>query len=131
MNTRKTLIAVAVAALIPLGAAAVAGDNDQYGGKDKSMSHSSFKKLDTNKDGRISQAEAAADSTIMFSSADTNGDGYLDSDEWKASARSGSSKPQSSSPQSESSAPATSDPNMPQNTEPAGQPAPDTETPRQ
>lgn len=126
MNTRKTLIAVAVAALIPLGAAAVAGDNDQYGGKDKSMSHSSFKKLDTNKDGRISQAEAAADSTIMFSSADTNGDGYLDSDEWKANARSGSSKPQS-----ESSAPATSDPDMPQNTEPAGQPAPDTETPRQ
>jgi hypothetical protein len=131
MNARKTLIAVAVAALIPLGAAAVAGDNDEYGGKDKSMSHTSFKKLDTNKDGRISQAEAAADSTIMFSSADTNGDGYLDNDEWKASAKSGSSKPQSSSPQSESSAPATSDPNMPQNTEPAGQPAPDTETPRQ
>jgi hypothetical protein len=131
MNTRKTLIAVAVAALIPLGAAAVAGDNDQYGGKDKSMSHSSFKKLDSNKDGRISQAEAAVDSTIMFSSADTNGDGYLDNDEWKASSKSGDSKPQSSSPQSESSAPATSDTNMPQNTEPAGQPAPDTETPRQ
>ena len=129
MKVRKTLIAVAVAALIPLGAAAVAGD--QYGEKDKSMSHSSFKKLDTNKDGKISQAEAAADSTIMFSSADTNGDGYLDNDEWKASAKSGSSKPQSSSPQSESSAPATSDPNMPQNTEPTGEPAPDTETPRQ
>jgi len=123
MNARKTLIAVAVAALIPLGAAAVAGD--QYGEKDKSMSHSSFKKLDANKDGKISQAEAAADSTIVFSSADTNGDGYLDNDEWKASAKSGSSKPQSdsSSPRSES--------NMPQGTEPSGPPAPDTETPRQ
>src|SRR5690348_1440940 len=106
MKASKTLIAVAVAALIPLGAA-VAGDNDQYGSKDKSMSHSSFKKLDANKDGKISQAEAAADSTIVFSTADTNGDGYLDNDEWKASAKSGSSKPQSDSsrPQSESSAP--------------------------
>jgi hypothetical protein len=132
MKASKTLIAVAVAALIPLGAA-VAGDNDQYGSKDKSMSHSSFKKLDANKDGKISQAEAAADSTIVFSTADTNGDGYLDNDEWKASAKSGSSKPQSDSsrPQSESSAPATSDPSMPQGTEPSGQPAPDTETPRQ
>jgi hypothetical protein len=133
MNARKTLIAVAVAALIPLGAAAVAGDKDQYGSKDKSMSHSSFKKLDTNKDGKISQAEAASDSTIVFSSADSNGDGYLDNDEWKASSKSGDMKPQgdSSRPQSESSAPATSDPAMPQNTEPSGQPAPDTETPRQ
>jgi hypothetical protein len=120
------LIVIAAATLIPLGAA-VAGE-----GKDKAGSMGpSFDTLDTNRDGRVSQAEAATDSTIMFTSADTNGDGYLDNDEWKASAKSGSSKPQSSSPQSESSAPATSDPNMPQNTEPAGQPAPDTETPRQ
>ncbi len=132
MKASKTLIAVAVAALIPLGAA-VAGDNDQYGSKDKSMSQTNFTKLDTNKDGKISQAEAAVDSTIVFSTADSNGDGYLDNDEWKASAKSGSSKPQSdsSSPRSDSSAPATSDPNMPQGTEPAGEPAPDTETPRQ
>lgn len=132
MKASKTLIAVAIAALIPLGAA-VAGDNDEYGSKDKSMSHTSFKKLDANKDGKISQAEAAVDSTIVFSTADSNGDGYLDNDEWKASAKSGSSKPQSdsSSPRSDSSAPATSDPNMPQGTEPAGEPAPDTETPRQ
>jgi hypothetical protein len=124
MKARKTMIALAIASLIPLGAA-VAGDNDQYGGKDKSHA-SNFKKLDTNKDGRISQAEAAVDSTIVFSTADANGDGYLDTDEWKASAKSGSSKPQS-----DSSAPATSDPNMPSATEPSGQPAPDTETPRQ
>ena len=124
MKARKTMIALAIASLIPLGAA-VAGDNDQYGGKDKSHA-SNFKKLDTNKDGRISQAEAAVDSTIVFSTADANGDGYLDTDEWKASAKSGSSKPQS-----DSSAPATSDPNMPATTEPSGQPAPDTETPRQ
>jgi len=64
MKVRKTLIAVAVAALIPLGAAAVAGDND-YGSKDKAGSGVSFKKLDTNKDGRISQTEAAADGRVF------------------------------------------------------------------
>ncbi len=131
MNARKTMIALAVAALIPMGAA-VAGDNDQYGNKDKDkMGASNFKKLDTNKDGKISQAEAAVDSTIVFSTADANGDGYLDSDEWKTSMKSGSSKPQS-----DSSSPTTSDPAMPSGTEPSateptGQPAPDTETPRQ
>ncbi|HKU88549.1 MAG TPA: EF-hand domain-containing protein [Steroidobacteraceae bacterium] len=138
MKARKTLIAVAVATLIPLGVA-VAGDNDQYGSKDKSMSHASFKKLDTNKDGRISQAEAAADSTIMFSTADTNGDGYLDKDELKASEKAGSStgNQQQSTPSSqspESSSPSTNssvDPNQTQGAEPSGQPTPDTETPRQ
>jgi len=123
--SRNLSIALAVAALIPLGAA-VAGD--QYGNKsDKSTAGENFKKLDTNKDGRISQAEAAVDSTIVFSSADVNGDGYLDSDEWKAAAK-GSNKPQSQ-PQ-ESPAPSS---DMPQGTPPADTtaPTPDTETPRQ
>ena len=133
MQARKTMIAVAIASLIPLGAA-VAGDNDKYGGKDKSMHGTSFKKLDSNKDGRISQAEAAVDSSIMFSSADTNGDGYLDKDELKAAQRSGNSGATSQSSQSpESSSPTTqpTDPNMQQGTEPSGNPSPDTETPRQ
>jgi len=122
MNTRKTIIALAIAALIPMGAA-IAGD---YGNKDgKSAAHDSFKKLDTNKDGRISQAEASADTTIVFSSADANGDGYLDSDEWKASSKSGSPNPHSSTN------PSQSDPTLPQGTEPSGTPPPDTETPRQ
>jgi Ca2+-binding EF-hand superfamily protein len=129
MKARKTLIAVAVATLIPLGAA-VAGDNDQYGNKDKSMSHTSFSKLDTHKDGKISQAEAAADSTIMFSTADTNGDGYLDKDELKASAKSGSTGNQPQSMPS-SSSDSSVDSTQPQGTEPSGKPAPDTETPRQ
>ncbi|HET9861983.1 MAG TPA: EF-hand domain-containing protein [Steroidobacteraceae bacterium] len=133
MKARKTMIAVAVATLIPLGAA-VAGDNDQYGGRDKSMHGTSFKKLDTNKDGRISQAEAAVDSSIMFTTADTNGDGYLDKDELKAAQKSGSSGAESQSSQSpESSSPTSqpTDPNMQQGTEPSGNPSPDTETPRQ
>ena len=125
MKARKNLtIALAVAALIPLGAA-VAGD--QYGSKsDKSTAGESFKKLDTNKDGRISQAEAAVDSSIVFSSADVNGDGYLDSDEWKAATK-GSNKPQSQS--QDSTAPSS---DVPQDTPPADTaPTPDTETPRQ
>ena len=109
------------AALLPLAAAAVAADNDQYGKeKDKSMMpDTAFKKLDTNGDGRISQAEAAADSTIVFTSADANGDGYLDTAEWKATGKGkGSTSP---TPQSEPSP----------TEEPATTPPPDTETPRQ
>jgi len=127
MKASRTVIAVAIAAALPLGAA-IAADNDQYGKeKDKStMQDSNFKKLDANADGRISQAEAAADSTIVFSSADSNGDGYLDNDEWKANSK-GSNKPQPQSMPSDSTAP--TEPTEP--TEPAGTPPPDTETPRQ
>ena len=120
----RTLIAVAIAAALPLGAA-IAADNDQYGKeKDKSTMHdSNFKKLDANADVRISQAEAAADSAIVFSRADSNGDGYLDNDEWKASSKD-SNKPQPQSMPSDSTTPT-------EPTEPASTPPPDTETPRQ
>ena len=100
----------------------MAADNDQYGkDKDKSMMpDSAFKKLDANGDGRISQAEAAADSTIVFTSADANGDGYLDSAEWKASSKGKGS----TSPHSAIGTPSPTE-------EPATTPPPDTETPRQ
>ena len=131
MNVRKTLIAAAVAALIPLGATALAGD---YGSKDKAGASASFKQLDANKDGKISQAEAAVDSTIVFSTADVNGDGYIDATEWQAAM---SKKQQdSSAPQSMPSDPTTSDPTpsdrAPSDTqEPSSTPSPDTETPPQ
>jgi len=120
MKASRILIATTAAALLPL-AAAVAADNDQSGkDKDKSMMPDTvFKKLDSNGDGRISQAEAAADSTIVFTSADANGDGYLDSAEWKASTK-GSTSP---TPQSAPTSPAPE--------EPVTTPPPDTETPRQ
>lgn len=89
---KSSTLIFAVAAMIPLGTAVAADQYDTKG--DKSQAASNFQKLDTNKDGRISQAEAAADSTIVFSSADKNGDGYLDSEEWKASSK-GSNTPQS------------------------------------
>jgi hypothetical protein len=130
---KRGIIVAAVAALIPL-TAAVAADNDQYGkDKDKSgMMEPNFKKLDTNKDGRISQAEAAADTTIVFSSADSNGDGYLDSTEWKASHKGNSGNP---SPQSVPSSPHQEQVVKPEGTTPptdsSTTPTPDTETPRQ
>jgi hypothetical protein len=112
---KKSLIALTVAALIPLGAA-VAGD--------KSGKAPTFDSLDANSDGRISQTEAAVDSKIVFSSADANGDGYLDKAEWRASLK-GSASP---APQSEPVSP--TDPSMPQ-AEPSSTPQSDTETPRQ
>ena len=120
----RSFITLAAAALIPLGAA-VAGD--------KAGKAPSFDTLDANSDGRISQTEAAVDSKIMFSSADSNGDGYLDKAEWKASMKGGAHPDQSQSPQSEPVSP--TDPSVPQATDqatdPASTPQSDTETPRQ
>ena len=122
MKTSKTLIALALTAAIPLTAAVA---NDQYS-KDKSgtMSAPGFDKLDTNRDGRISQAEASVDANLVFSTADTNGDGYLDKTEWKSHEK---GEKGSTSPAPQSAPEATSDPAVP----PTSEPASDTETPRQ
>jgi len=124
MKTSKTLIALTLAVAIPLGAGvAVAGD--QYS-KDKSgtMSAPGFDKLDTNRDGRISQAEASVDANLVFSSADTNGDGYLDKSEWKSHEK---AEKGSTNPAPQSAPEPTTDPAVP----PSSEPASDTETPRQ
>jgi hypothetical protein len=119
MKASKTLIALTVAALIPLGAA-VAGDKDKAG----SMGPS-FDTLDTNRDGKISQAEASADANITFSTVDVNGDGYLDKSEFKNRAK----DKNATSPAPQSVPEPTTDPQVPP---PASEPAPaDTETPRQ
>ena len=121
MKTSKTLIAVALAAVIPLSIAAA---GDQYGkDKDKMGTTSpAFDKLDTNRDGRISQAEASVDTNIVFTSADSNGDGYLDKSEWKKQEKG------STAPAPQSTPEPAADPSVPQASEPA--PA-DTEAPRQ
>ena len=76
MKTR--LLAAAVVALIPLAGLAAEGDKTQPA--TPAGQSGSFDTLDANKDGRISMPEASADPKLVesFSSADKNGDGYLD-----------------------------------------------------
>lgn len=78
---KKTLIAAAVAALIPLAGLAAEGQKQPATPAGQS---GSFDTLDANKDGRISMPEASADPKLVetFSSADKNGDGYLDNSEY-------------------------------------------------
>jgi hypothetical protein len=80
------LLATAIA-LIPLAGLAAEGQKTkpaQSGGENLS-----FDTLDANKDGRISMPEASADPKLVetFSTADKNGDGYLDSSEYANGAK--------------------------------------------
>jgi Ca2+-binding EF-hand superfamily protein len=126
MKHSKTLVAAAIAALIPLAGTALAGD------KDKSHGGATFDTLDTDRDGRISKAEAAADMNIVFSTADANADGYLDNSEFKKARKAGHgdsttpSQPQSSQMPTD----ATGQPDTNQPDQSAAPPV-DTETPRQ
>jgi Ca2+-binding EF-hand superfamily protein len=67
--------------LIPL--AGIAGDKTPAAATPASKS-ATFDTLDANKDGRISMPEASADPRLVesFSTADKNGDGYLDISEY-------------------------------------------------
>ena len=86
----KLRLLAAAVALVPLAGFA-AGDK----GDNKAMSKApadqpiSFEALDANKDGRISMPEASADPRLVeaFSTADKNGDGYLDSTEYQSVAK--------------------------------------------
>ena len=80
MKISKSLIAMAVVATLPL--AALAGDNDKTVTPMSAATSAQFDTLDTNRDGRISPAEATSDSKIVFSTVDSNGDGYLDNSEY-------------------------------------------------
>lgn len=119
----KTLIAGALAMLLPFAGTALAGDKDKSG-----MSGAGFDTLDTNRDGRISRAEAASESTLDWTTADANGDGYLDKMEFKKAMKSkpgDSTSPPAPQPQSEPM------PGEPAPGEPSTTPPTDTETPRQ
>jgi hypothetical protein len=91
MNTR--LLAAAVAVLIPVaGFAAQDARNPAPDPRTRTTDpttpatsgSASFQALDANKDGRISMAEASVDAKLVeeFSTADKNGDGYLDANEY-------------------------------------------------
>jgi hypothetical protein len=79
MKTR--LLAATAVVLIPL--AGFAADQTPDPAMPAGQS-ASFDTLDANKDGRISMPEASADPKLVesFSSADKNGDGYLDASEY-------------------------------------------------
>lgn len=125
MKHSKTVVALSLAALLPLAGTAFAGD------KDKSHSGTTFDTLDTNRDGRISQAEASADANLVFTTADANADGYLDNAEFKKARKSHDSR-SPSEPQSQSQMPtdATGQPDTNAPDQSAAPPV-DTETPRQ
>ena len=78
---KKSLLAAAVVALIPLAGVAAEGDKQPATPAGQS---GSFDTLDSNKDGRISMPEASADPRLVesFSATDKNGDGYLDNAEF-------------------------------------------------
>jgi EF hand domain-containing protein len=119
----KTLIAGALAVLLPLAGTALANDGTDKSGK----AGAGFDTLDTNRDGRISRAEAAMDATLDWTTADSNGDGYLDKSEFKKAMK---SKPADAAPQPQSS-PMPSESSEPAPGEPSTTPPTDTETPRQ
>jgi Ca2+-binding EF-hand superfamily protein len=91
MNHR--LLAAAVVAMIPLVGVAAEGERAPSTPAGQS---GSFDTLDANKDGRISMPEASADPRLVetFSTADKNGDGYLDNSEFDNRTESNRSEPQ-------------------------------------
>jgi len=88
MKASRLLTAAAVAALLPMVAVVAQtpppDHGDQASPPAQSARHgSSFDALDTDKDGRISKTEAAAnpDVSAQFSRYDVNGNGYIERDE--------------------------------------------------
>lgn len=73
-----------VAALIAFPFAGIATAGDKTAPSTPSGQSGTFASLDANQDGRISMPEASADPKLVeeFSTADKNGDGYLDSSEY-------------------------------------------------
>ena len=81
----RILLTAALAALVPLAGFAAEGKKPPPATPTTTSGQSeSFDSLDTNKDGRISMPEASADPKLVesFSTADKNGDGYLDNAEY-------------------------------------------------
>jgi len=85
MKASRLLIAGSVAALLPLAAAmAQSPPADQSPPPAQSSQHgATFESLDTDGDGRISKAEAAANENVatQFARYDKNGDGYIEKEE--------------------------------------------------
>jgi len=85
----STLLVLAVACMVGLATISARGDDKKDGGKKPATTHELFKKLDKNKDGKISKEEFTAGrkdlnkAKSQFDKADKNRDGYLGLDEFK------------------------------------------------
>ena len=79
------LLAAALIASVPL--AGFAAEGNKTPPATPAGQSGTFETLDANKDGRISMPEASADPRLVeiFSTADKNGDGYLDNAEFDSS----------------------------------------------
>lgn len=102
MNISKSLIAAAIVVTLPLSV--FAGDKDKTPAMGTTAS-AQFTMLDTNRDGRISEMEASSDSKIMFTTADKNGDGFLDSNEFAHRDMSKESMPETGNPATDTDKP--------------------------
>lgn len=74
------MMASAVAALLPLTAALAQTPAETQPAQGSQQEGATFESLDTNADGKISKAEAAANAgvTAQFSRYDQNGDGFIE-----------------------------------------------------
>ncbi|HET9864319.1 MAG TPA: hypothetical protein VFP37_12800 [Steroidobacteraceae bacterium] len=94
MKATRLLTATAVAALFPFAGAFAQSSTPEQGSTPQtppsqstpsqgSQQGATFESLDTNSDGRISKAEAAANENVsaQFSRYDRNGDGYIERSE--------------------------------------------------
>jgi hypothetical protein len=80
MKVSQSFIAAALVVALPLSV--LAGDKDKTAAPMGTTASAQFANLDTNGDKRISQMEASSDAKINFSTADKNGDGFIDASEF-------------------------------------------------
>ena len=85
---KTKLLAAAAVVMIPLAGLAAEPDKTTPPSEPTGQG-ATFDTLDANKDGRISMPEASADPKLVegFSTADKDGDGYLDNSEYESAAK--------------------------------------------
>ncbi|WP_456386869.1 EF-hand domain-containing protein [Profundibacter sp.] len=80
----KTTYWIAGLLVVGLGAGVVTMAGAHQGGHQNGSGRISFEMLDTDGDGRLTEAEMKAQKSVQFSKTDTNGDGLLSTDEMLA-----------------------------------------------
>lgn len=83
MKSTRLLIAGAAVALLPFAGAIAQTPDPATQPSQPAQQGATFESLDTNSDGKISKAEAAANENVnaQFSKYDQNGDGFIERSE--------------------------------------------------